>query len=313
MWQPEPVVFAGLGAVGCSYAAAMQEAGVDVWALAGGERAKQLEQGVVLNGGRTLHFPLLSPGETAKAPAGLLIFAVKFYALPAAIEDARACVGRDTVILSLLNGVGAEELLQRAFPENTVLYGRVAGLTANRTAGQLERGTLGRWQLGLEKNDPNALHPAVSGCLSLCRAANIPASAPADMLHAVWWKLMANAGLNQCSAVLRAPYGVFQTVPEARSMLLAAMEEVRLAAPAAGVTLLPEEADEYLALIDRMEPWGKTSMLQDVEAGRQTEVDVLAGSVLRYGKRLGVKTPVNQFLLWQIKALTAMAQSRKIH
>ena len=297
----ERIVFAGLGAVGCSYAAALAQAGFSPRVLAGGERAERLRQGVLLNGKERLFFRLIAPGEPFEA--NLLIFATKYYQLPQAIEDARSCVGPDTVLLSLLNGVGAEEQLSAAFPGRTVLYGRVAGLTANRTPGRLERGTLGSWKLGLAKNDPDAPDPAVTAALALCRAAGIPAQAPEDMLHAVWWKLMCNAGLNQCSAVLRADYGVFQRIPEARQMMLSAMEEVRLVAPAAGVRLLPEEMDEYLAAVDRMEPWGKTSMLQDIEAGRPTEVDVLAGSVLRCGAQLGVPTPINQFLYRQIKVL----------
>lgn len=303
------IVFVGLGAVGCSYAAAFRQAGLKVSVLAGGARAERLRQGILLNGKERLYFDLAAPGE--KISADLVVFATKFHQLKSAIADARACVSENTVLLSLLNGVGAEELIKEAFPQNTVLYGRVAGLTANRYADRLERGTLGAWRVGLAKNDPEALDEAVKTVLALCETAGIPAAAPEDMLHAVWWKLMCNVGLNQCSAVLGADYGVFQRIGEARDMMRAAMEEVLLVAPAAGVRLLPEEMEEYLALVDKMEPWGKTSMLQDVEAGRPTEVDVLAGSVLKYAEKLGVSVPVNAFLYRHIRVIERLAKEKR--
>ncbi|MGI6151372.1 MAG: ketopantoate reductase family protein [Christensenellales bacterium] len=295
------IAIIGLGAVGCAYAHLIQKAGFDLKVIAGGERAQRISSGIRINGD-TVVFDTIAPGEEYEAD--LLLVACKFHHLDQVIADMKACVGKDTVIVSLLNGLGAEERLQAAYPKNAVLYCRVAGISALKDGNELSIGGYGYWKAGAADN--RVISPPVSALISFCEEIGLPLIVPEDMLHAVWWKLMCNVGINQCSAVLRAPYGVFQKIPEARNMMLAAMEEVRLVAPSAGVTLTDEDVTEWLSLLDSLAEWGKTSMLQDVEGKRKTEVEVLAGSVIRIGEKLGVPTPVNRFLFDQIRAIEKM-------
>lgn len=291
----------GLGAVGCAYAYLIRKAGLNLKVIAGGERAGRIARGMRING-ETVVFDTVAPGE--RFDADLLLVACKFHHLDQVIADMQGCAGRNTVILSLLNGLGAEEKLRAAYPQNAVLYCRVAGLAVVREGSELNIGNFGQWKAGAADN--RVLRPEVSALMAFCQRIGLPLIVPEDMLHAVWWKLMCNVGINQCSAVLRAPYGVFQKIPEARNMMLSAMEEVRLVAPSAGVTLTDADVAEWLAMLDSLVEWGKTSMLQDVEAGRKTEVEVLAGSVIKAGEKIGVPTPVNRFLFDQIRAIEKM-------
>ncbi len=297
----EKIAVIGLGAVGCSYAHLIQKNGLELKIIAGGERAGRISSGMLING-ETILFDTVAPGETYDAD--LLLVACKFHNLNQVIADMAGCVGKDTVIVSLLNGLGAEELLQSAYPKNTVLYCRVAGLAVLKNGSELSIGGYGGWKAGAADN--TVVSPAVAALAAFCERIGLPLVVPADMLHAVWWKLMCNVGINQCSAVLRAPYGVFQKIPEARNMMLSAMEEVRAVAPSAGVTLTDEDVAEWLGLLDSLVDWGKTSMLQDVEAKRKTEVEILAGSVIKAGEKLGVPTPVNRFLFNQLRAIEKM-------
>jgi 2-dehydropantoate 2-reductase len=109
----------------------------------------------------------------------------------------------------------------------------------------------------------------------------------------MWWKFMINVGINQASAVLRAPYGVFQSSPDARALMRSLMEEVVALAEKAGIDLTDKEIDEWGRVLASMSSAGKTSMLQDVEAGRKTEVEIFAGKVVDLGYRYLVPTPVN--------------------
>lgn len=297
----EKTAVIGLGAVGCSYAHLIQKNGLEPKIIAGGERAARISSGMLING-ETIVFDTVAPGETYDAD--LLLVACKFHNLDQVIADMAGCVGKDTVIVSLLNGLGAEELLQAAYPKNTVLYCRVAGLAVLKNGNELSIGGYGGWKAGAADN--TVISPAVAALVAFCERIGLPLIVPADMLHAVWWKLMCNVGINQCSAVLRAPYGVFQKIPEARNMMLSAMEEVRAVAPSAKVTLTDEDVAEWLSLLDSLVDWGKTSMLQDVEAKRKTEVEILAGSVIRAGEKLGVPTPVNRFLFNQLRTIEKM-------
>ena len=114
---------------------------------------------------------------------------------------------------------------------------------------------------------------------------------------------MINVGINQASAVLGAPYGVFQSSPDAMALMRMLMEEVIALAQITGIDLSAEDLDEWCRILAGLSPGGKTSMLQDMEAGRKTEVEIFAGKVVSLGLRHHVPTPVNAAVLRIIKVL----------
>jgi 2-dehydropantoate 2-reductase len=127
----------------------------------------------------------------------------------------------------------------------------------------------------------------------------------------MWWKFMVNVGVNQASAVMRAPYGVFQSVPEAQALMVTLMTEVILLSQQAGIGLGDEAVGEWLQVLHTLSPQGKTSMLQDIEAGRKTEVDIFAGKVVALEEQYGAPTPVNKTMLQIIHVLEQKAEARK--
>jgi 2-dehydropantoate 2-reductase len=126
---------------------------------------------------------------------------------------------------------------------------------------------------------------------------------PEDIMRVMWWKFMINVGVNQASAVLGAPYGVFQSSPDARDLMVALMQEVIALATKTGIDLGTADIDEWLAILATLSPSGKTSMLQDIEAGRKTEVELFAGQVVALGAQHHIPTPVNATVLKIIKVL----------
>ena len=108
---------------------------------------------------------------------------------------------------------------------------------------------------------------------------------------------MLNVGVNPTSAIMGAPYGVFQKNPEARQCVRMACREVLDIARQAGILLAEQDIDAIFPIIDRLSPEKKTSMLQDVEAGRKTEIEMFAGTVVEQGRHYGIATPVNELLL----------------
>jgi 2-dehydropantoate 2-reductase len=116
---------------------------------------------------------------------------------------------------------------------------------------------------------------------------------------------MVNVGANQTSAVLRANYGTLKTSPEARELMDSAMREVIAIARAMKVDLSEKDIEEWYKVLEPLNPEGKTSMFQDVEAGRKTEVEMFAGNVIELGKRCGVATPVNQRLFDELRRIEA--------
>jgi 2-dehydropantoate 2-reductase len=130
-------------------------------------------------------------------------------------------------------------------------------------------------------------------------------STPDDMRHQMWWKFMVNVGINQASAVLRAPYGAFQHPGPAYDLKMALIGEVRAVAAAEGVALTDDDVTRWHTVLAGQPADGMTSMHQDVLAGRPTEVDIFAGRIVALGQRHGIPVPHNETMLWILRALGA--------
>lgn len=117
---------------------------------------------------------------------------------------------------------------------------------------------------------------------------------------------MMNVGINQVSAILRAPYGVFHNTKEAQELVKMASLEVLAIAEKKGIRLTEDDIAKHLEIFKTLTPDGKTSMLQDVEAGRKTEVEIFSEAVIEMGGELGVPTPVNEILFRMIRTIEQM-------
>lgn len=273
----------GLGAIGCAYGSKIYDMNPEaIKVIAGGERAKRYrEDGFFING-KKYNFQYVTPEEKCE-PADLIIVAVKSNQLHKAIEDIKNHVGQNTIILSLLNGITSEEIIGRVFGMDKMLYSLCVAIDANRDGNNINFSSYGNITFG-EKNNTNYSQRVVA-VKEIFEKAGIPYVIPEDMLHALWWKFMINVSINQCSAVLRAKYGVFQSNTEARNLMDSAMMEVVKLSEKTGVNLNNEDIKKWYEVLYNMNPNSRTSMLQDVESGRKTEVDMFAGTVCGLGNK----------------------------
>jgi 2-dehydropantoate 2-reductase len=124
----------------------------------------------------------------------------------------------------------------------------------------------------------------------------------ADVEAVLWEKLLINVGINPLTALLRVPNGALPELPEAWALAVAAAVEALAVAQAAGVPLAvdPEERLRQVCLATAA---NHSSMLQDILAGRPTEIEALNGQVAARGRALGVPTPVNDLLTGLLRAL----------
>jgi 2-dehydropantoate 2-reductase len=268
--------------------------------IAGGERAARLRRDGVAVNGRPSRISVYPP-DAIPRPAGLVMVAVKHHHLDQAIRDMKHAVGADTTILSVMNGIESEERLGAAFGTEKVLYAIAVGMDAVRTGNRVNYRSQGKILFGPGPKPVDA--ERVQRVKELFDRAGIVSEVSADMLRLLWWKFMINVGINQASAVLGGSYQLFQTSEEARALMEAAMREVMSVAEKAGVALSEQDLSNWYAVLHALNPHGKTSMLQDVEARQKTEVEMLAGKVTELGRRFGVPTPVNENLLQQIKVI----------
>jgi len=200
-----------------------------------------------------------------------------------------------------MNGIDSEEQIAAVYGTDKVLFAVAVGIDAVREGNCITYTKPGKLLFGEAKN--LVLSERIKQVQSLFHRAGIPYETPDDMIRILWWKLMINVGINQASAVLRAPYGVFQNSQEARELMESAMREVVVLAKAAKVNLSEEDVIDWYSLLSGLSPQGKTSMVQDVEAKRKTEVEMFAGKVIELGKTYGIPTPVNETLFRLIKII----------
>lgn len=302
----ERIHIIGAGAVGAAYASIFYDMDPScVSFIAGGERFERLRrEGVIVNG-KNYPIPVLNSKEPFPA-ADLLIVTVKHHHLDQAIEEIKSCVGPNTIIISLMNGIDSEERIGAVYGEEKILYATVVGIDALREGNNVIYTTQGKIFFGEERNP--VLSDRVRRVVDIFNRAGIIHEIPADMIRILWWKFMINVGINQASAALKGPYGVFQTSLEAQRLMEASMREVIALAQKLAIDLSDQDIEKWYVVLARLSPTGKTSMLQDVEAGRKTEVEMLAGKITELGRKHGVPTPVNEHLLDTIKKIEALNQ-----
>lgn len=293
----------GLGAIGSAFAARIQESHPE-WlsVILDPDRMKAYHGKEITVNNKPFPFHFVSP-DTKADIADLVIIAVKYHQLTQSINAIKNFVGEKTIILSLLNGITSEEVIAKEYGTEKLLYSFVVGTDAVREGRSVEYSQIGKIVFGDAENRDSI---KVQKVREIFDSVGIPYEVPESIMHALWWKFMLNVGVNQLSAVLRAPYGVFQKQGEAQQLMLDAFREVVLLSEKKGVNLNNTDMERAVAILKTLAPNGKTSMLQDIEAGRKTEVEIFAGTMIELGKQYGIPTPVNEMLWHLIRALEEM-------
>jgi 2-dehydropantoate 2-reductase len=303
MNEVREIAVVGAGAIGAVYGSMLHAAYPDrVRFLADTPRAERLQsKGVVING-ETHSIPAVTPEQLEQAP-DLIIVAVKYHHLSAALDLIDAARAEDTIVLSILNGIDSEEIIAARLGWDHVLYGMALAIDGVRVGNEITYSSSGIIHFGRAQNpEPDAEVRAVREALT---GAGISVEVPEDMLRMLWWKFMINIGMNQVSAVLGAPYREFQENEHAQALIDRAMGECVAVARAEGIHLSEEDIAKWHEVLPRLSPEGKTSMLQDIEAGRKTEVEMLAGQLIERAKRHEVPVHCNEILFHMLKVYEA--------
>lgn len=288
----------GAGAVGAVLAQKLNR--VSEFYLIVDEKRKQLYQtdGIYINDEQCF-FNCITKEESI--PLDFIILAVKNYQLDEAIEEITPFVNENTILLSLLNGVESEEKLSKHFPLSKVLYAFIKGVSSvkegNRVICFVKSG--GIICFG-ERN--NEITENIERVKTIFDKAEICYEVPLNILHEQWWKFMLNCCFNTISAILLTPYSKICTnEPLFRAVRMACSEIVKVA-NAEGIQLTYDDVNKVIALMETLTDEGKTSMLQDMEAGRKTENNYFCGTVIKLGKKHGIETPVCAFLYQLLEA-----------
>ncbi len=287
------VLICGVGAVGSIYADKIQNFDSDsLRVLVDEQRLKRYLDNPIVFNGKELNFNYVLPDEN-NYKADLIIIATKFYGLEDAINNIKNFITDDTVILSLLNGVTSEEIIAKAYGRDKLLYSYFIGHSAIRTGNSVVHDDVNTIVYGSENEADNENVLRVKKYFD---KAGINYKIPEDIKHSLWLKFMLNVCANQPTAILRMTFGEMLENSCFMDFAIEVMKEVQAIAKAEGVKNSEAMIDETVAHLHTMIPEGKTSMLQDVEAGRKTEVDMFAGTVIQLGIKHNIPTPYNKVL-----------------
>jgi 2-dehydropantoate 2-reductase len=300
------VVIIGAGAMGALFGAHVAEAGGDplLVDVAPAVVARLRDEGVTLRrGAATRQVPLRATSNPAgEPPADVLVLFVKSYATDAALALAAPLIGDETLVLSLQNGWGNADRVAGVVPRERVFVGVTYHSATLLEPGVVDHTAVGRTYLG---PITPAAAPGAQRIRDVLDAANLEAEVDAQILERIWRKLILNAAANPVAALTGLRAGALVEVPEVLDVIQGLAREVVAVGRAGG-----HDLDEAAALADVHELLVKagpatSSMRQDVEAGRRTEVDVMNGAVLRAAADAGIDAPLNRVILSLIKGYEA--------
>jgi 2-dehydropantoate 2-reductase len=222
-------------------------------------------------------------------PVDLVIVFTKGMHTPAAAESVRHIVAGQTWFLTLQNGIGNPEQIAALFPNNPIAMGVTdvpADLIGPAHVRSHGAGSVRLWSMDGSQSD------MLERVRSLLEATGIPSYLEPQIRGAVWEKASFNAALNGLSALCRVPVGGLDNA-DGRALITAIVDEAVAVATATGIGVdrarILSKIDDALVHHASHEP----SMLQDIRAGRQTEIETINGAILRTGEAHGVPTPVN--------------------
>ena len=253
--------------------------------------------------GEPARFSLLPADEAS--PADLVLLAVKYPQLEGALDTMASSIRPGTIVLSLMNGVTSEKIVAERFPQARVVTCVAQGMDAMRRGTSLVYTVHGELHVGVPEDARTPqLDEALDEVCDLLARTKTPFVREKDINYRLWFKYMLNVGINQSCMVFGVGYGEATTPgTEACAINVAAMREVREVAAHEGVTLTEADVAHCLELEARLDPQATPSMGQDRLAGRPSEVDMFAGTMVELGRRFGVLVPANAWLLRRVRQI----------
>lgn len=286
----------GAGAIGCLFGASLSLAGHDVTLI---HRDLSIVRAIQKNGVSLRETDTTVTGirvPVRKGPATLpgaevLIIAVKAYDTKAMAASYRGLVPLETTVLSLQNGLGNIETLQSAL-KNEVLAGSTTEGAFSLGPGSVLHTGRGLTVIG----DPRGTKSDTCSRIKIAfEEAGFRTKISSNMAGVLWTKAIVNSAINPLSGLTRLPNGALAKSSEIRKIGFQVMREGMSVSHAERVTLAGDPRKLWRRILLSTKA-NKSSMLQDIERGKMTEIRQLNGAILSRGNARGVETPTNRIL-----------------
>ncbi len=288
----------GAGAMGSLYGGLLAESGNEVWLLdIWKEHVDRInEKGLRIEGitgDRIIKNIKAATDHAQIGTADLLIVFVKSTVTDMAVKNARPVIGSNTVILTLQNGLGNVEKIEKVAGKGRVLAGVTSHGSTLIGPGHIIHAGQGDTYIG---ETDGSITGRLEKVVDMLNSAGIKCS-PADNISSlIWSKLIVNVGINALTAITGLKNGQIIEYEGTSDILELAVSEAVKVARARGIKLQYEDPVAHVKDVCRLTAQNKASMLQDVLNKRRTEIDMINGAVVREGEKEGIPTPVNRVL-----------------
>jgi 2-dehydropantoate 2-reductase len=283
------------GALGGYFGGRLAEVGHDVFFIARGANLAAIRKNGLKVESSVGNIHIKTPNATddpkAVGEVDLVLFAVKLWDVEKSGEASKPLVGKNTRLLSLLNGIDSVERLVPILGSHAV-----AAAPATISAVISEPGVISHkspfagFRCGFIDGREDA---RLQTMVQEIRKAKIDAVFSKTIEKELWEKFIFIVGMSGATAATRMPLGAVRDDPDARALLQSLMREVEAVGCAKGIAL-EGSAAKFFSFVMGLPAALKASMLEDLERGNRLEADWLQGKVVELGRALGVPTPVNR-------------------
>lgn len=290
------VALIGAGAIGAYFIYGMADVlGENFLVVADGERAKRLQKEGLLINGKTFHPVVKTPAEARGAD--LLLVCTKGYALTGALDAIKEVVADNTQVLSLLNGIDSEERIGEVIGKEHVLYS-VMFINAEHHGKEITFDPEKTIGVRFGEADTEDVTPRMEAIGTLFDETNIHYGFRKDIKTDLWKKYAMNICYNLPQAVLNVNYVAYFKSEHVARLRDKLFEEVAKVGKAEGITVPP-----LGKTFGNSAPEARFSTLQDLDAQKQTEIDMFLGHLLKLADKHGIAAPYADYTYHAIKAL----------
>lgn len=294
------VVVFGAGAMGSWLGAILHHAGHDVTLVARSDHAAIVNARGLTLSGKTEIAAKVRAVTRADAPApDVLLVTVKAFDTAKAAQEMRPLVGPRTAIVSAQNGLGNVETLAEAYDDRRVFAAVTTHGVTYVEPGHVRHAGTGYFRIGSPFNE----HAAAEALAKVFQSALPDAEHSGRIVGELWAKVVVNAAINPLTAITGLRNGSLLEVPALRELMMLAAEEVVEVAKADGAPLPEDDLLLRARRVAELTAHNKSSMLQDIERGRRTEIEAICGEVVERGRRHAVDTPINKTLRALVKGI----------
>ncbi|MBQ0050599.1 MAG: ketopantoate reductase family protein [Treponema sp.] len=293
MKEIKSVGIVGMGALGLLFANIIQEnlEGFEVSFVMDEERFRKYQKENFTINNRPVSFKMKSSAEAGVC--NLVIVAVKGTGLDSSIETIRKITGNDTIIISVLNGITSESVLEQHFGREKIISTVAQGMDAMRFGSKLNYTKAGALHIGTAKGESSE---NLETLVAFFEKAGVPYKLEENIMRRMWSKFMLNVGINQTCMSFDATYSKVLNDKELFETFTGSMKEVISIANAEGIDLNEKDLQQYVDIIKTLAPEGTPSMGQDRINKKKSEVELFSGTVIKIAQKHGIQVPVNQML-----------------